>query len=776
MILSRLTSMTFSPAGTALSFLVAGSACFSVDGRAPSTEQTQAFGDPSNLAPAPGTGGSGSAPPGGAGSSSDSAANSGGANESSTGVVTRLAFDELTSATLVNTPLPRFTVTLEDDEGRVVRRNGERVGLVLEDGPSGAQLVGFPSTETRNGVARFDAVGLDRAGTYRLSAAAMGLKVEAAVSIEVAAAAFVNVATNLPRRPVHSVLAATHEILYASTDRGVFRSDNVGLSWQPASFGVRGEIGALLATSSGRDLVYAIAANSFEFLGRTLNRGETWRSLLAPAFDTGQVRDVALDARRPSAAWACGDSGVYQTEDSGDHWVATSFQGSCGAIVFGGPAPGALFAYQTEGLTRKLLKSDTDGATWQTLLVLDNELTGLFAFPNGAVFRASAPALERSDNGGATWSSALVDVRNLVSSPADPLRMYGTTGKFVRVSVDGGSSFNEGTSLLPWDVHDLSVDPTDAMRVYAATSGGLRVSTDGGSSWGAPSTSLGGALDVVVHPTVPGRVLATGDSGLYQSDDSGDSWRLQTGGPAASSHLSFDPDDSSVAYACGGGFHESRDGGGSWTQLAMGYGCDALAIAGATFWIADNDGVQRSVDGGVSWTRTALDRPTYTLAADRDGMTVYASTNAGTFKSSDAGASWLTMVSTDRAEALVIDPQRPSRLWGGMCTYPSDPLRVSLNSGDTWSSLTTFPGLADSCVSDVTFGSSGALYVLGDQLYVSRDAGSTWSASSLGGVDGFLDRSFAVSPDESTFFVATDLGMFRSVSSELFADGSARAE
>jgi hypothetical protein len=195
-------------------------------------------------------------------------------------------------------------------------------------------------------------------------------------------------------------------------------------------------------------------------------------------------------------------------------------------------------------------------------------------------------------------------------------------------------------------------------------------------------------------------------------------------------------------------------------------GCIALAIAGANIWLANNEGVQRSVDGGASWSPTSLDQQTRSLAVDPAGGTVYAVTNAGAYKSIDAGETWRGISPSNRVEALALDPLGPSRIWLAACDgAEGGPLHFSVNSGETWSSPPVFPALATfGCASAVQFGTSGALYVLGADLYVSRDGGTTWTTSSSSGIARFSRESLAISPDERTFFVATDRGLFRSSS------------
>jgi photosystem II stability/assembly factor-like uncharacterized protein len=679
--------------------------------------------------------------------------------------VTGLAFRNLPITGLVGAPLSKFFVDFVDAQGRVVPAATDSVVVEVDNGPSGARLVGFPRVEARDGSALFETVGMDRPGTYWLSAVATGLQVQASASIDVSAPAFINLATSLAPQTIYSVLPSARGVLYASTDQGVVRSDSAGASWRLVSFVLQKGVGELRAIpSEGDTIVYAAGGSEnhfgFDFLGRTQDGGATWRSLPAPALDAGPVRDVALDPARPNSVWACGSGGVYASEDAGEHWVKTAFEGQCGALVFGGPPPGALFGYHAELSTRTLLKSNTSGATWQAVRSLDNELTGLFAASSGALYTATGPALERSDNGGATWSSAAVAVTHLASSAENPLRLYAVTDKRVRVSVDGGSTFSEGTDLRPWDILGLAADPSDALHVYAATSGGLLASTDGGVTWASPSTGLANASDVVVHPAQPARVFAASGSGVYRSDDGGDSWRLLQDGPTSVGRLAFDPADASVAYACGTNFYGSSDGGDSWQVLSASGDCGAFAIAGSQLWRGGPySPAEHSVDGGVTWVPAGLSEPALALTASLDGMTVYAGTNAGTFRSVDAGGNWTLVDGTAQLQVMAIDPLEPNRVWGGDCGIGAGGLRLSSNAGVTWNEVTTFPG---ACARAMRLASDGTSYVMGDQIYLSNDAGRTWSATSLSGVLGLSRYALAVSSDRTTLFVATDRGLFRS--------------
>lgn len=711
--------------------------------------------------------------PAGSGDTPLSGAEGGGASAAADGprsvggVVTQLAFRELPGTGLSGAPLAPFFVRLEDDTGALVPLSGERVELHMSSAPSGGGWVGFSVAETRDGIATFDGAGLDRAGTYRLAATWQSLQVEASAGVEVSDPTFVNLATNLPAQSLSSVLVASSNLIYVGTARGIYRSDNAGASWTRASFGINGTPGKLRARRAEPDVVYVMPGGPFSelaFLGRTLDRGATWKRLLPATFDAGPMDDVALDPLNPTLVWACGASGVYRSVDRGEHWTTTAFDGQCGALAFGGPAPGALYAYRSDGGSRTLLKSVDEGATWQAQLTLDNALTDLFISPSGVVFVATATELWRSSDGGTTWASSVIGLDRLASSPADPQRVYGASGRRLFVSTDGGSSFGTPLEITQSNIAGLDVDPSDAMRVYVL-SGRLLVSDDGGASWGPPSTTLGGTTDVVFHPSSPGRVFAAGDGALYQSDDGGDSWLRREDGPASLRVLAFHPEDPALAYGCGSGFHASEDGGASWLQLSdsPAEGCFQIAAAGTTLWAATlREGVQRSLDGGMTWSRTSLERAATVLVADPGGSTLYAGTGAGTYKSSDGGDTWVAMVGSDEATAFAIEPQLSRRVWAAVCSTPG-PLRLSVNAGLTWSEPAGFPAGREACASDLKIGSSGEFYALGQELYVSRDGGGAWLIRSATGLERAFssDGKLAVSPDETTLLVALLTGLFR---------------
>ncbi len=85
----------------------------------------------------------------------------------------------------VNEPLRNVSVGVEDQYGNVVKTDSSTVTLSINSGPTTSFASGVPSPYTQsasNGVARFDNVTFDTAGTYTLSASDSNSAVSSAIS------------------------------------------------------------------------------------------------------------------------------------------------------------------------------------------------------------------------------------------------------------------------------------------------------------------------------------------------------------------------------------------------------------------------------------------------------------------------------------------------------------------------------------------------------------------------------------------------------------------
>jgi photosystem II stability/assembly factor-like uncharacterized protein len=313
--------------------------------------------------------------------------------------------------------------------------------------------------------------------------------------------------------------------VYANAVTGVFRSDDVGATWKPASRGLRG-------LRDGRRAVVSLAA----------------------------------DGGDPSTLYAltvsqAGESAVlFRSDDRGDSWSAVA--SPAGSLILAGlvAVPGsarALFAFGSSGV----VKSDDGGDTWKSLagapcvlpqaIVIDPaDTSNLYLVAKGDRSCATRAGIFRSSDGGRTFSAL---------------------------------------SGLGGPVSQLAVDLADTAILYALSSGTLLRSADQGATWKPAASGLAGAapFQLAASPAAPGNLyLSTGDGRVFRSTDRARHWQLQSAGPVRGSalFLAADPVRSGVLYAFGGhAFFRSLDGGATWSFLGAGLGqaqlSGALAIA-----------------------------------------------------------------------------------------------------------------------------------------------------------------------------------------------------
>lgn len=331
--------------------------------------------------------------------------------------------------------------------------------------------------------------------------------------------------------------------------------------------------------------------------------------------------------------------GVWKTTDAGASWANVSdgfFGGSIGAVAVSTSDPNVIYAGGGEKTVRGNV-SHGDGM-W------------------------------RSVDAGKSWTQVgLKDSRHIPRvriHPRNPDLVYAAVlghlfgpnqERGVYRSKDGGKSWervlfaNENAGAI-----DLILDPTNPRIVYASTwrvrrtpysleSGGegsaLWKSTDGGDTWknisrskGLPKQTLG-IIGVTVSPANPQVVFAileAEDGGVYRSRDGGETWEKTNDSRDLRQRAWYytriyaDTKDEDTVYVLNVRFHKSKDGGKTFTTIAVPHGDNH------DLWIAPDDplrmiqandgGANVSYDGGRSWS-TQMNQPTaqfYRVTTDND--------------------------------------------------------------------------------------------------------------------------------------------------------------
>lgn len=243
-------------------------------------------------------------------------------------------------------------------------------------------------------------------------------------------------------------------------------------------------------------------------------------------------------------------------------------------------------------------------------------------------------------------------VRTLLTSPADPRTLYALEGDRLRVSRDGGLSWQVLLDRPGWNATSITADATAPDTLYAAGSGMVERSEDGGRTWRPlPGAALPGSdiRFILASPTDTGVLFIHLVSGaFYQSDDSGATWMPRDSLPGEAKTVA-----AAQRVCCQETLYAAVPGSGAWVGSSDGrlwqrildspLAVNAVAIDGDGRLIVGTDaGAYATVDRGKSWETLALRRPIASLATwPREPRTIFAIDSDGRlYRSGDGGKSW----------------------------------------------------------------------------------------------------------------------------------------
>ncbi|HXB54223.1 MAG TPA: hypothetical protein VN461_05530 [Vicinamibacteria bacterium] len=276
-----------------------------------------------------------------------------------------------------------------------------------------------------------------------------------------------------------------------ASGRGIYRSDDGGKTWQPRGLADTRAIGRIVVDPRSPDVVLVAALghifgpNPERGVFRSEDGGKTWQRVLFVDENTGAV-DLAADPTDPSVVYAATwqvrnypwlsyfhaergpGSGVFKSADGGKTWRRLS----------GGEWP-------TEPLGRIGLAAAAGGRIYAVVVMRTRAGTLLHAGETNA-----GGGLYRSDDGGTTWKRvSQADwlesdyFARLTVDPSNPDRIY-AMGRSVRRSDDGGRTFQIVKGAPGGDdYHYLWINPKQADHMAVASDQGTSVSVNGGRTW-----------------------------------------------------------------------------------------------------------------------------------------------------------------------------------------------------------------------------------------------------------------------------------------------------
>jgi hypothetical protein len=305
----------------------------------------------------------------------------------------------------------------------------------------------------------------------------------------------------------------------------------------------------LQATSA----VQAGLAGNRQILYKTTASGRSWNTS-----DVGLPATPVVIAADPASHthWiAATPEGLYQSSDSGAHWLATSdFVGASMYGVAFSPAGGTVYASNFTNI----YSSPDSGVTWTFDGVAPCAASNLAVSPSTpATLYLGSSCGAQSIDGGQTWTtlSGFPDFaffNAIVIGPNSQPTVYAGTASGLFASTDAGQSWSplNLAGLVYPNVTSVAVNPTNPADVYAVANGSVYASTNSGGAWTLKSTGLTAPVNsLAIAPSKPSVLYAGASAGVFLSSNSAASWQAAGEAGNSISLVAVDSLNSSAAYA-----------------------------------------------------------------------------------------------------------------------------------------------------------------------------------------------------------------------------------
>jgi photosystem II stability/assembly factor-like uncharacterized protein len=579
--------------------------------------------------------------------------------------------------------------------------------------------------------------------------------------------------------PVNLVAVAPDDssVLYAATNRGLFRSRDGAASWTLASAaGVENPAFRELAVESS-SRIYASSDGVYV----SYDGGDSFTAIEAglPRSEYGNYAFIFGLARHPATGDLWGwNAGLRRFDPRTQRWNMVAGGESVRSFWLAPSDPNTLYGTSDQGF----LVSHDAGATWtlRTSLKSGWMVDSLAVNPADASLLVAAKPLEgliRSADGGLAWTTITADESGSVGSVwfATRDRAYlARIGPRFERSDDGGKTWTaiavpgDGLCKLAFDPRDGDVVFAGCSRYLAGT--GVYKSNDGGATWSHASDGMhAAAIGALGADHRSGAAFVGTDSGLYRTTDRGATFERVSDGPA----LVVESPDGTLYAGAASGLRRSTDSGVNWEMVRS----QPSRLVGVhpgdprIILVVENGGrLLRSTDRGATWTEVLCRCEIGTFATFTslvfEGDVVYAAAQreykggGGLFRSADAGATWKG-IDPRTFTSLVSDS-------GALVASVEGTVARSADGGQTWTALytgkryilrtvigpsgTLWAGATAHCSS----GTSVACPKSGGGVLSSNDGGETWSEPHAS-IEGLSVRDLLLDPrDPNTLYLGSD--------------------
>jgi sortilin (neurotensin receptor 3) len=503
------------------------------------------------------------------------------------------------------------------------------------------------------------------------------------------------VGDSLPTLAVAAIaIDPTHpdRVYVATSDHGIFRSDDAGQSWANISGPQKirtnttdGDRTALLINPLSPNVIYLTTDKG---VLRSTDSGHTW----PPSLNVGMATNLVMDPLNPDVLYAgILGQGVYKTVDGGAHLNNLSWQ-----LLSQFPSPFSIAAVRGPLLAISHPPTDPHEA--------------VYALYPRVAGTDTAWDLFRMMNGSPTWTGPLYSCTPpkegcvffvLGVDPRDPNRVF-LGGPLLFISQIGVTTFTRVPDVendrVPASGHgdywDLVFDPIDPLVVYGASDGGVFRSSKRGEtgSWAFIGAGITNAemYSVAQAATFPGRLLAgTQDNGniRYTGDPVWDHIPLDQVQGGDGGAVAIDPTDAQIFYKMGqfqDSLEQSTNGGDTFVPFASGLPTGRVcATFNSTFHFQVHPSVPTTLlaSCGSLWRTTTNVAPgnwtsifapsgvgdVVRSAIDGASDVYYVGTSAGrVFAGPNEGSAWQQVLAHPNARSasdIEIDPAHPDTIY-----------------------------------------------------------------------------------------------------------------
>lgn len=495
----------------------------------------------------------------------------------------------------------------------------------------------------------------------------------------------------------------SHALFGDGPDYAVARSLDKGATWRSINLFTSG-YGRFVSGTHGR--IFALG----DGLKYSDDTGRTWRTVIDTSLTLWAITSIIpVDQQHLVASNnRAGKAGIYESTDAGLTWKQTHFTGRYGPDEMLRTKRGTFIARTLNGLLRFAL--DKLGDT--TLAIPLRSVLCLAQDSTGAILAGRyASGVWRSTDEGQTWDSIGLPHRIINDIAVTPAGTY-------IAACDSGIWIREAAST-EWHIHAQGTSDRKIVEFFVTRSGLPIVS------------SLGDGLDFLLSLDGPWRhndslpwierMFADRDGVVYgqrdglgylRSFDNGASWLLQPSGMQAQTVGSTY--DNRIFNEYYDSLWISADKAVTWTKYVLRQK-DAYRVRVLTdsIWLWMGSGaIERSIDHGNHWDVVLRREAFVQTDFAGDEPLLFAAADTILYRSTDLGESWLS-------DTLSFTPNVLTYAGSGVLFASSyhDGIFLSRDAGQTWSM--EMAGIKDTLTASIFVGGGRAFVYTGGGVYYS---------------------------------------------------------